>query len=154
MPFSNKDLLVSVLPKLGIDAAQIAKLCLLRTFICRQPTFCFHATCIRIGSLCAGCSLFITEITGGGCQVLRSCGPGGSACDPTIFCAGSDPFVIEDLEDLVTLRGELQSTLEQLNQIEKSGLPSSIQTKAQADEIEGNLTAALEHVRAQRKKIK
>ena len=39
----------------------------------------------------------------GGCGIQRSCGAGGSACDPTEFCFGTEPFVINDKEDLVTL---------------------------------------------------
>jgi len=87
---------------------------------------------------------------------LNSCGPGGSACDPTIFCAGAsrDPFVIERLEDLVALSAELQDTLKQLDAIQKEGLPSSIGTKAEADALERSLTDALEQVRAAKKGLK
>jgi hypothetical protein len=156
MPFANKDLLVSVLPKLGIGADQIAKICLFRTYICRFPTWCFHATCLRWGTNCGHCS-FLLSITGGGggCGFQNSCGPGGSACDPTIFCAGgSDPFVIEDLEDLVTIRGELRATLAKLDEIEKGGLQSSLTNRADADALERQLSEALDHVRKRKEGLK
>lgn len=154
MPFQNKDLLVSVLPKLGIGAEQLAKICLFRTCICRFPTWCFHATCLRFGTWCGQCSFLVTFGGGGGCGVLNSCGPGGSACDPTVFCFASDPFVIEDLEDLVTIRGELRATLARLDEIEKSGLQSSIQTRADADAMERQLTEALDFVRKRKEGLK
>ncbi len=86
----------------------------------------------------------------------NSCGPGGSACDPTIFCAGGsrDPFVIEHLEDLVALRADLQDTLKQLDVLQKEGLKSAIASKADADAMEKSLTDALEQVRAARKSLK
>ena len=117
MPFQNTDLMLKVLPRLGIDAAQVAKICILHTWICRWPTFC-AITCPRIVSLCGRCSILVT-IDGGGCRFNNSCGAGGSACDPTDFCIGSDPFVITDIEDLVTIRAELTATLKQLDQVEK-----------------------------------
>ena len=146
MPFQNKNLLVTLLPK-GINIEAIAKICLWRTNICRWPTFCFHRTCINWASLnCGPCSYLGTW--GGGCGFNNSCGPGGSACDPTIFCAGgSDPFVIEDLEDLVTLRRELTETLQRLDEIQKEGLQSGITTRAEADAMEKQLTEQLEHIR-------
>lgn len=143
MPFKNRDLNVKVMP--GISAAQLAKYCLLNTFICRWPTLC-HISCYRYLSNCGHCSILITHIPdGGGCQILNSCGAGGSACDPTQFCIASDPFVIEDLEDLVAIRGELANTLAQLDGIAKE-LPSGITTKAQADQLEANLKAQLENL--------
>jgi hypothetical protein len=150
MPFSSKDLLVSVLPKLGIGAEQVAKICLFRTYICRFPTWCFQGTCLRFGTNCGPCS-FLGSI---GCNFQNSCGAGGSACDPTIFCFASDPFVIEDLEDLVTIRAELRATLTKLDEIEKGGLPSSITTRADADAMERQLTEALEFVRKRKEGLK
>ena len=144
MPFGNKDLMTKVLPHGVIDAAQIAKLCALRTYICRWPTFC-AISCPRIISVCGGCSLLITEITGGGCRILNSCGAGGSACDPTQYCYGSDPYVIQDLEDLVTIRADLTQTLKQLEGLERE-LTSGITTKADAEALEQNLKAQLEHL--------
>ena len=144
MPFGSKDLLTKALPSAAIDAAQLAKLCLFRTCICRWPTFCF-ISCPRIISDCGRCSLLLTDI--GGCHIARSCGVGGSACDPTQFCFGSDPWVIQDLEDLVTIRDELNRTLAQLEVIEKEGIASGITTREQASEMEKTLTAQLAHVR-------
>jgi hypothetical protein len=168
MDFKTKDLLVTVLPK--VTNAEIAKYCLLHTHVCRFPTlhclrgcsvFATCAQCSVLGSVCGVCSLAITcahcSLQGTiGCGFGNSCGPGGSACDPTIFCAGGsrDPWVIEHLEDLVALRAELQDTLKQLDAIQKEGLPSSIATKAQAEALERSLTEALDQVRAAKKGLK
>jgi hypothetical protein len=151
MPFGSKDLLTKALPHAAIDAAQIAKLCFFHTCICRWPTFCF-ITCPRLISDCGRCSLLLTDIVG--CQIQNSCGAGRSACDPTQFCFGSDPWVIQDLEDLVTIRAELNRTLEQLAGLEKEGLASGITTREQADELEKTLTGQLEHLRSVRKGLK
>lgn len=164
MQFKTKDLLVTVLPKNEITEADLAKLCLLRTFICRNPTFqCFNPTYCQRGSLdcyhaswcgrityCA-CTLLLT----GGCGFAHSCGPGNSACDPTIFCPGGsrDPFVLQDLEDLTTLRAELQATLKSLDAIQKEGIPGTVATKRDAEAMERGLTDALEQVRAAKKNL-
>jgi hypothetical protein len=153
MRFKTKDLLVTVLPKTGISEQEIAKVCLLRTHICKNPTICFSPT------LCGHCSFHLSCLCTFqgtfGCPG-NSCGPGGSACDPTIFCAGGsrEPWVIEDLEDLATVRRELQDTLKQLDTIEKEGLAGSLKTRAEADALEASLTEALEQVRAQKKNLK
>jgi hypothetical protein len=91
----------------------------------------------------------------GGCQFFNSCGPGGSACDFTNICPGGslDPYVIQNVEDLATLRTELQATLKSLDAIEKEGLPGSIGSKSEAEALERGLTAALEQVRAAKKKL-
>ena len=163
MPFKNRDLLVNLLPQAGLNVERLRKYCLFRSAICRWPTFCVHRSCLNLASYgCGGCSLLVSVNCGGctllgtgGCGFLNSCGPGGSACDPTIFCGGaSDPFVIEDLEDLVTLRGELQETLARLDELEKEGLASGIQSRADADAMERSLTEALEHVRRRREGLK
>jgi hypothetical protein len=150
MAFRNTDLMTKVLPQLAIDAAQLAKYCLFQTHICRWPTLC-HISCIRILSNCGHCSL-VGSIPHG-CQVMHSCGPGNSACDPTQYCFGSDPYVIQDLEDLVTIRADLTATLKQLDAIEKE-LPSGITTKAQADELEASLKQQLEHLKTVRAGLK
>ena len=163
MNFKTKDLMVTVLPK--VTNAELAKICLLNTHICRHPTLtCVHGCTFFIScghcsvrfSACGYCSYMQSCIGSGGCGFLNSCGPGGSACDPTIFCPGGsrDPFVIEHLEDLVALRAELQDTLKQLDAIQKEGLPSSIGTKAEAAALEQSLTDALEQVRAAKKGLK
>ncbi len=170
MQFRAKDTLVTVLPKAAaVDAGDLAKICLFHTGICINPTLhCPHLTCFN--NTCFGCSAFITcrwcsnHFTGGcgncsllasvGCGFAHSCGAGGSACDPTQFCYASEPFVINDLEDLVTLRSELQATLKRLDEIEKTGLTAGISSKAEADEIEAGLNAALEQVRAAKKNLK
>jgi len=153
MPFKNQDLNVKVMPRTAIDVAQLAKYCLLNTWICRWPTYC-HISCFRYYSHCGHCSVLITHIPDpGGCQILNSCGAGGSACDPTQFCIGSDPWVIEDLEDIVTIRGELTNTLTQLDALAKE-LPSGITTKAQADALEASLKAQLENLKKVREGLK
>jgi hypothetical protein len=161
MHFKTKDLLVTVLPKAEIADAELAKLCLLRTFICRYPTIIdCRFSCLIRGSFCGGCSRLLTLCDfcswqgTGGCGFFNSCGPGGSACDPTRFCYGSgDPFVIQNLEDLATLKAELQATLKSLDAIQKEGLPSSIGSKSEAEALERGLTEALEQVRSAKKKL-
>jgi hypothetical protein len=151
MSFGNKDLLTKVLPQ--ISAGQFAKLCVLRTFICRSPTFCL-VSCPRFISVCGNCSILITEFPPHGCQLANSCGAGGSACDPTQFCIGSDPYVIQDLEDLVTIRAELTLTLKQLDAMEKEGIASGITTRAEADAAELSLKAQLDHVKKVKEGLK
>jgi hypothetical protein len=172
MQFKTKDLLVTVVPKAAANE-ELAKVCLLHTIVCINPTFCQHPTFCQTPSLCVqptfcrhptlcgpcsrlisclGCSVQIS----GGCGIFHSCGPDGSVCDPTIFCAGAsqDPFVIKHREDLVSLRADLKDTLARLDQIEKQGLPSSIGSKEEAEALESSLTAALEQVRASKKGLK
>jgi hypothetical protein len=156
MPFKNTDLAVSVLPHLAFDPAKIAQFCALRTWICHWPTFC-GVSCPKVISYCGRCSLLMTEITGGGCHILHSCGPGGSACDPTFVpgcVAGSEPFVIQHAEDLVTLRAELTRTLQQLDDLAKEGLPSAITSRAQADQLEQQLKQQLDMVRKAKESLK
>lgn len=152
MAFGNKDLMTKVLPHGVIDVAQVAKFCALRTYICRWPTFC-GVSCPRFFSYCAGCSLLVTDITAGGCRLSNSCGAGGSACDPTQYCIGSDPYVIQDLEDLVTIRADLTATLKQLDVMEKE-FSSGITTKAEADALEASLKSQLEHLQKVRGGLK
>jgi hypothetical protein len=157
MQFSTKDLLVTVLPR---SDKELNKFCLLRTVICRSPTLnCLQASCFGISN-CGSCSKFITcgvcsTFGTFGCGFLRSCGPGASACDPTIFCPGgsSDPFVLQNLEDLVSLRTELQTALKNLDVIQKEGLPSGFGSKAQVEEVERGLSEALEQVRVAKKSL-
>lgn len=169
MEFKTKDLLVTVLPKPDMADKELAKVCLLRTVICRNPTIHCAAPslCFTLTRTCHGnvtfcrCTNYITwgcrPISFDGCTVFLSCGgPGGSACDPTyITCFGGsrDPFVIEHLEDLVSLRGELQATLKSLDAIQKEGLPSAISSKTDAETLERGLTEALERVRAAKKNL-
>jgi hypothetical protein len=54
---------------------------------------------------------------------------------------------------LATLRTELQATLKSLDAMEKEGLPGSIGSKSEAEALERGLTAALEQVRAAKKKV-
>jgi hypothetical protein len=115
---------------------------------------------------CFGCSVAISHC-GTGCSVLasvgcgfgNSCGPGGSACDPTyIACGGAgsrDPIIIEHLEDLIALKADLQDTLKQLEALQKEGsLTSSLGSKADAEALEKSLTEALDQVRATKKTLK
>lgn len=169
MEFTTKDLLVTVLPKPELNK-DLAKICLFRTNICRSPTFPCRAPsigcgtrcsflptfipclpCSKIISACHYCSIQIT--LDDGCRFFASCGgPGGSACDPTYFCLGGsrDPFIIEHLEDLVTLKAELQATLKSLDSMQKE-LPSALGSKQEAEALERSLTEALEQVRAAKK---
>jgi hypothetical protein len=153
MKFRTKDLLVSVLPKAELDAADIAKICALHTRICFSPTLCVGGT-----FQCRPCTLVVTcacTFRGTfGCGAFNSCGPDGSVCDPTIFCAGaSEPWIIEDLEDLVTLRKELKDTLARLDEVERGG-QLGIRTKADAEVLERSLTEALEQVKKAKANLK
>lgn len=186
MQFKTKDLLVTVLPRAEIANAELARVCLLWTVICKNPTVinCGHPSLCVGGTLspCGPCSVLVSVCRnptiincgypslcyGGsvgcgncsllgsiGCGFLNSCGPGGSACDPTIFCPGGsrDPFVIQHLEDLVALKAELQATLKSLDAIQKEGLPSSVGSKTDAEALERGLTEALEQVRSAKKNL-
>jgi hypothetical protein len=164
MNFKTKDLMVTVLPK--VTNPDLAKICLLQTHICRHPTFVTCGCSLNITnncgfctfkpSFCGPCSFLVSCQHTGGCGIFNSCGgPGGSACDPTYFCFGSqDPYVIEHVEDIVALRAELQETLKQIDAIQKEGLPSSIGSRAEAAALEQSLNAALEQVRSAKKGLK
>lgn len=187
MRFKTTDLMVTVLPRPEVSK-ELAQVCLFHTKICRHPTFncpgcsllvtclgcsanptchcSFVPSCVgcSIAFTCLGCSVAISQC-GTGCSVLasigcpgNSCGPGGSACDPTyVTCFGGsrDPFVIEHLEDLATLRADLQETLKQLDVLEKEGgLQSGIGSKADAEAMEKALTQALEQVRKAKDTLK
>ncbi len=170
MQFSTKDLMITVLPKAGISNADLTRICLWHTRICTSPTFCQYRTCLVGGTLLGGlgtCVISCTKCTGGqtittilhgclvGCGVAHSCGAGGSACDPTVFCPGGsqDPWVLNDREDLVALRVELQDTLKQLNELEKT-LPSGIRSKADAEALERGLKEVLQQVGKTAKALK
>lgn len=145
MQFKTKDLLVTVLPKSETAGAQLEKHCLLRTIVCLHPSFCMRASLD-----CGHCSLLFTNPCFHatiGCR-LSWC-PGGSACDPTYICPGAsgDPFVIQDLEGLASLKTELQATLKSLEVMQKEGLPTSITSQTGAEALERGLTEALEQVR-------
>jgi len=160
MRFTTKDLMVSVSP------TQAAKLCALHTTICFSPTInCFNHSCgfhtcgafsCRVVTLnCFGCSVLISEITGAkGCAIGNSCGPGGSACDPTAINCPGTWVEIDNPADLVTLKDELTAVIKQLEVFQKEGLPSQLKTKADAEQMETALTAALEQVRAEKKNLK
>lgn len=158
MQFKTKDLLVTVLPKAEISQAELAKYCLLRTIICRNPTLCANFSC-GIATANCGCSwlspCLCTVNFSHGCGFAHSCGPGNSACDPTKICPGGsrDPFVIESLDDLTTLKTELQATLKTLDSIQKEGLTAPLASKKDAEAFERSLTEALEQVRAAKKKL-
>ena len=157
MNFKTKDLMVTVLPKAA--NADLARVCLFHSQICRFPTF--H-TCP--GITCFGCTVHISFTTCLHCsfQITKICPPGTYCLPNTGFptfpptCPGSfdPPFVIQHAEDLVSLRAELQDTLRQLDAIQKEGLPSSIGSKAEAAALEESLSAALEQVRAAKKNLR
>lgn len=162
MQFRTKDLLVTALPKAALTEVELAKLCLFHTAICHFPTYC-HAPTLW----CEPCSIRISQCFCSlhgtfGCGFGNSCGPGGSACDPTIItcvgtrgCPGSlDPWLIRDKEDLVAIRKDLQETLTRLDAIEKEGSVGPVHTRAEADALEASLTAALEQVRAQKANLR
>jgi hypothetical protein len=85
----------------------------------------------------------------------NSCGFGGSVCDPASFCPGGshDPWVVNDLEDLATLRAELQETLSKLDALETT-LPSGIQSLAHADELTRALKDVADQVSKTAKRLK
>lgn len=161
MEFKTKDLLVTVLPKAEISEKDLARICYLGTRVCLYPTY-HCGICSVIISYCIWpsiCPIF----TCGGCSIRftlaercpgNSCGPGRSACDPTMFCAATEPFVLQNPQDLVTLRDELKRTLTQLDELEKTGLTGGLTSKAEAENVERSLTEALEQVKAAKKKLK
>ncbi|HEX4955152.1 MAG TPA: hypothetical protein VF017_17310 [Thermoanaerobaculia bacterium] len=179
MRFKTKDLLVTVLPQAERLDPELAKRCLLNTRICtsptlcRAPSLCIQPTCAAPSlqchpaiSQCARCSLLVSC---GHCTQLQSipcdcsliasipcggfsCG-GGSACDPTLACGLSD-IIIENIEDLVTIKNELRETLKALEQMEAKGLPSAFSSRDEAEAIEKSLEEALAQVRAQKKNLK
>ena len=158
MEFKTKDLLVTVLPKAEISEKDLARICYLGTRVCLYPTYrCpIHSVVCIWPSICpiftcGGCSIRFTAFEG--CPG-NSCGPGRSACDPTMFCAATEPFVLQNPQDLVTLRNELKRTLTQLDELEKTGLTGGLTSKAEADNVERSLTEALEQVKAAKKKLK
>lgn len=164
MRFKTKDLMVSLGPKLELGDAE-RRFCLTNTRICVNPSLVCrpvtfecpdrtHITCFGGTFNCNPCSIQVTCARTFGCGG-NSCGPGNSACDPTIFCGGSwTDWVIEDLEDIAAIRKDLTETLAQLDALQTAGLPSAIRTKADAEAIERSLTEALEQVRAQKKQLK
>jgi hypothetical protein len=156
MRFKAKDLLVTISPNLEINPELVKKFCIWRTRICIRPSIwpCHWVTwhcrpCTFLFTWCGPCSFVGTA----GCGQFNSCGPDGSVCDPTIFCAGHSVFEIEDPADLVTLREELNDVLQQLDRLEKEGLPSQFNTPEQAAQAEQALEAALEDIRRQKKNL-
>jgi len=61
--------------------------------------------------------------------------------------------VVQTVEDLTRLRGELQDTLKQLDALQKEGLPSQFATKADAEAVEQSLNEALKQVREAKEKL-
>jgi hypothetical protein len=154
--FRVKDTLVTVLPRADTAASEeLAKLCIWRTRICIWPSICRFGSCwCSFVSPCRWATCGHSVIDRGGCGFQASCGAGGSACDPTEFCFASEPFVINDKEDLVTLRNQLTETLKRLDEVEASGVASGITSKAQAEELERNLSEALEQVKAAKQNLR
>jgi hypothetical protein len=160
MEFRTKDLLVTALPK-AFTERDILQHCLFHTIICHHPTLCHAPTlhCSPCTALVSNC--FCSQHGTFGC-FGNSCGAGGSACDPTVItcfgsrgCPGSfEPWVVRGLEDLTTVRKELQETLTRLDAIEKENDFGALRTRAEADSLEASLTAALEQVRAQKARLK
>jgi hypothetical protein len=167
MQFRTSDLMITVLPKAGISDAELAKICLWHTRICTSPTFCHYRTCLvgatadyRVEDI--GCPAWLITCPHAsavqcprlpsrvpvGCGFANSCGVGGSACDPTVFCPGGsqDPWVLNDLEDLVVLRVELQEALKQLNELAKT-LPSGIRSKADAEALKRGFEEVIKQVK-------
>ena len=54
----------------------------------------------------------------------------------------------------MTLKDELTAVVKQLETFQKEGLPTQLKTKAEADQMEAALTAALEQVRAEKTKLR
>jgi hypothetical protein len=169
MEFKTKDLLVTVFP----SGAKEDLLCKLRTMICIHPTrfgcerLCSFLPTIHLTPRC--CEQFCSRLPTCLCTLHCShygtggCGPWGVAatiqCPPGTFCDVScpgswdPPYLIQNLEDLATLKAELQATLKSLDALQKEGLPTSIGSKSEAEALERGLTEALEQVRAAKKKL-
>lgn len=139
MQFSTKDLMITVLPKTGASAADLPKGCLVYSNICIGPTF---AQTPRFGFANA-------------CVVTMPC-PYDSWT--TIFCTPFRPgsqhaMVINDREDLVALRGELQEALKQLDELEEK-MPLTIASKAEAEALERGLKEVIQQVSKAAKGLK
>lgn len=151
MRFRTKDLLVTFNPKIG----QAAVHCTLQSTVCFSPTmFCKRFT--KLPCIHHTCGFFSVDcrITKEGCGMFASCGgPGGSACDTTYICPASY-WEIESIEDLVAVQGELREVLTHLESLEKRGLPSQFESRADAEAAEQALSEALEQVRAQKEQLK
>lgn len=152
MRFKTKDLSVSVSPNRELDPEIAKKLCIWQTRICIRPTL---IPC-GFGGItdCGICSFDCTFRGTVGCGAFKSCGgPGGSACDPTFIPCGYSYWNIEDPADLVTLREELNDVLQQVERLEKEGLPTQFQTREQVEQAEKALEGALEELRRQKKQL-
>lgn len=158
MRFKTKDLMVTVLPQ--ATEVEIAHACRLGTILCLHPTICVRPSCLGLTRHCHPCSLFVSclctnLVTRVGCAGF-TVDPITPVCNPTIACGGGtrEPWVIENLEDLVALRDELTQTLKELDAIEKEGLASGIRTAAEAEALERGLNEALDQVRKAKKNLK
>lgn len=171
MEFRTQQLVITVLP----EKAELAKACLWHTRICIHPTICRFATCPGLtcfahtcfGGTCYAhscfdfsCHQFSCAANTCLCSVLPSqCGP-VSPCGALSACGGLsgcgvtyDPWVIRQVDDIKVLREELQGTLKQLEQVEKTGLGTEIASADVASELEAKLEAALKEVREQKAKL-
>jgi len=146
MAFENKDLLTKLLPQIS---EHYARGCWLHSLICQWPTFRCHATggC-GPSDMCRGASM--TTICYGD---TGFCQGRSMTTRPTRCPIVSLPFVIEDQEDLIALREDLVDTLQKLEKLQHDGLPSTITTLAEANELEESLKRQLEHVRKVRKEL-
>jgi hypothetical protein len=146
MAFENKDLLTKLLPQIS---ERMGRGCWLHSLICQWPTLHCHAAtnCHNITVTACG----PTDACRG-LSVPTLC-DGKSVPTRHFYCLVSTPFVIEHQEDLIAVRQELVDTLRKLDKLQHDGLPSSMNSLAEAAELEETLKRQLEHVRQVRKEL-
>lgn len=120
---------------------------------CPVHTICpTHSQCPVHASICA-CSVLPSQCGPvSGCPGALSACPGGSVVCPGF--SGDPPFVIERLEDIKVLREELNQTLKQLDELEKTGLGPQPETPEAAEALAQKLEEALKELRSQKPKKK
>jgi len=148
MSFKFKDLIVDIvhedLDKVRWWTCYLGTACPNHTAICRVPTFkCFLNTCKL--------PTYINCLPG---TLPPTLPPGCAATElPTWTIIEVDPR--EVVQDLATLRRDLQAALAQVDAQEKVLAGSTgLQTRAQADAVEAQLQGALREVQAQKANLK
>ncbi len=120
MRFLTKDLMITVLPRAGVSGADLPEKCYWQTRICMAPTYCQGETY----------------------EAAMTC-----RCPHNTWGTGSitqeQAFVINDREDLIALRTELQETIDQLKKIQKT-IPSGVKSEADAKKLAAALTEVSE----------
>lgn len=147
MHFNTRDLLITLVPKARQSDPDLEKVCLWHTRICVSPSFCQFLTCLAGASLepmpCPHASMGFQRGYGTPCNCPHT------TIANQCFPVSHEPWVINDREDLLALRTELQEALKQLNDL-RTKIPSGIRTPEEKKRVVGALTDALKQVRKAR----